>query len=236
MRRRHLGISVGGGVQIEHELDQGALEARAGADEQREPGARHARGALEIEESEGFAEGHMVPGLEVEGGFLPPLAHHDIGRGIVANRHALVGQIGNRQQQGALLLLDLPDRGVERRDLLAHLAGLALDFRGVLAGLLQGADFFGDLLALVLQAVALGDGGATALVELQHGGEIHRGTAALQPGADKLGVLADQLDIEHGALSAIRRWPAGPVPRRRRRVPRPDPPRSDGFPPRRQGG
>ena len=51
-RRLDLGVAVLRGVQVEHEVDQRAREARACADQHGEPGARDLRAALEVDDAE----------------------------------------------------------------------------------------------------------------------------------------------------------------------------------------
>jgi len=111
-RRRNLGIAMPGGVQVQHELDQGPGQAGARTGQQGKSRAGHARGARKIKQSKRLAQRHVVLGGEIEMPLLAPFADDNIARGIFAHRHAGMRQIRNGQQEPALLVLDGAHIGV----------------------------------------------------------------------------------------------------------------------------
>ena len=60
------------GVEVEHEVGEGAFEAGTLAEVDDEAGAGDLGGALEVEDAEGLAELPVGLGGEVEGGDLAP--------------------------------------------------------------------------------------------------------------------------------------------------------------------
>ena len=88
---------------------------------------------------------------------------------------------------------------------------------GVLARLLGLADLLGERLALGLGALDLGQQLAAAGVEGQQLVDLLGGAAARQRRLDPLGVGADQLQVEHGALRARARSRRGAASIRLRR-------------------
>ena len=201
--REHLGVALALGVQVEHILDERALEPRALAQEDGEARARELDAAREVEDAEPFAQGDVVQRLEVEGRHLAHVAHVAVGGAVGAGGDVLVGHVGDAQHGLAEGLLGLADLRVLGGDGVAHRAHLGLHGLDVLAGLDARADGFGDLVALGLERVGLGDQGPAPGVERQH--VVHeRGVhpPAPQTLAHLVGPLTNPLDIEHGSLSA----------------------------------
>jgi hypothetical protein len=120
-RRLHLGVAMLARVQVEHEVDQAPRHACAGTHQHREPGARHLRCTLEVENPKGRSKIPVRPWFELEGPWLADSPHfHVVGR-TRADRHARMGKIGQRHQHGRALLfyavqldLELPDLDAPR--------------------------------------------------------------------------------------------------------------------------
>ena len=121
--------------------------------------------AFEIEHAEAFAEFPVRLGLEVEFRSLAPDLHHLVVVLTLADRDALVRNVGNGGQDRAESCVLFFDFLFERGNLLAHLLGLFDLRRGVLLLFLQLGDRFRDAVALGLQVFHLLDGGATLLVD-----------------------------------------------------------------------
>jgi len=69
---------------------------------------------------------------------------------------------------------------------------------GRLALALGDADLAAERLAPGLRRLALGDGGAPALVDFQQLGRDRRQVALLEAGVEGLGMVADETDVMHG--------------------------------------
>ncbi len=94
-RRQHLRVAPLARVQIEHEVDQRALEPRAGSELHREPRAGDLRGAREVENAEAFAD--LPVGLRFEGEVprLSPFPLFAVRRFVGAAGNRRVGNVGN---------------------------------------------------------------------------------------------------------------------------------------------
>src|SRR5216117_3144678 len=123
----HLDVAVLAGVQVEHEVDQGAYELRPGAHEDREPQPRDLRAAREVEQPQLFAD--LPVRLAALRSRLTPCPHDLVVRRIAA-RHVRQGQVGDVEQLLVERLLDTLQLRLERVDRLeAELKGVeeALD-------------------------------------------------------------------------------------------------------------
>ncbi|MNN05903.1 hypothetical protein D3C81_1186780 [compost metagenome] len=98
IRRVGLFIAVLAGVQVDHELRQGAVQTGNRPAHQGETGAGQARGGLEVQPAMLLAEGHMILNGEIERLRSAPAAHLDVVVLILAHRHGLVRQVGDVQQ------------------------------------------------------------------------------------------------------------------------------------------
>ena len=105
-RRLDLRVAVLRRVQVQHEVDQRAREARAGTDQHGEPRARDLRAALEVDDAERRTEIPVRLRREVERARRAMSTHFDVVGAALPDRHALVRQIGNRQQPAIASLLD----------------------------------------------------------------------------------------------------------------------------------
>jgi len=79
-----------------------------------------------------------------------------------------------------------------------HVLGIITLCIGVLAFALGHADLLAERLAPGLDRLALGDGGAAALVDLEDLGRQRRQVALLQAGVERGGVFPDETDVVHG--------------------------------------
>ena len=200
--RDHQVEAVGHGL-LRGELQHAQLEQRAVAGEEVEAGSRDLGAALHVEQAEALAQFEVVLGLEVEGRDLPdPLELYEIV--LSAGGGALLHDVGQQS-------LDPVDLG----------GGGLLGLLGVLDGLLQRTGGLeqrrallgrglSDLLAvgLLLAAGVVGgrDGRPARLVGGQQLVDQRRvlTTGALGV-ADDVGVLAEQLEIDHAPQ------PSGPT-------------------------
>ena len=166
------------GVDVQHEVDQGALEPGTGAGVDRPAGARDLGAALQVEHSQRLGDFPMwaaCPGLTVCGGLpgqqFTPGANHLVG-GCVADRNIRVRRIRDAQEQ----LLEGRLRGrkirVQLLDLNAGVGGGALEIRHFRAvGRGAGADGLADLLgggiALRLEPIRLAEQSPTLALQNQ---------------------------------------------------------------------
>lgn len=94
------------GVQIDHELRQGAMQAGDRPTHQGEAGAGQLGGGLEIQPTVLLAQGDMILHREVEGLRRAPAANLDVLFLVRTDRHGLVRQVGDAQHQLVQLTLD----------------------------------------------------------------------------------------------------------------------------------
>jgi len=90
-------VAVLAGVQVDHELRQGAVQAGDRATQHGKTGARQLGCGLEVQATADFAEGDVVLDYEVKGGRRTPTAHFDVVIFAGTNRYAGVRQVGDGQ-------------------------------------------------------------------------------------------------------------------------------------------
>ena len=78
-RRDHLGVAVLARVQIQHELDQRALQRRARSEIKREARAGDLAGALEVEDAQPFTDRDVILRREIDDTRRAPAPDFDIG-------------------------------------------------------------------------------------------------------------------------------------------------------------
>ncbi len=203
-RRLDFQITVLGGVQVEHELAERALEPGKLALEHGEPRARQFRRRLEIHQAERLADLEML--LRRIGAFrLADASDLDIVGLVGANGHVVVRQVGQRGQpveqrlvEPALLCLAVLDETLDIGD-------LGLEFFGQRQVLLRHrlADFPGGGVAAFLLGLQFGQMGTPRLVRGHHGvdlgARIRRRPATLfKRCGQNVGVVANPSDVEHG--------------------------------------
>ena len=101
------------GVQVEHELREGAFEAGAGADVDDEAGAGDLGGALEVEDAERLAELPVGLGREGEGAGLAPGFDQQIVLLRGARRDVVGGEVGEGFEDGAEFGVEFGGGGFE---------------------------------------------------------------------------------------------------------------------------
>ncbi len=159
-------------MEVEHEVGEGALEAGTLAEVDDEAGAGDLGGAVEVEDAEGLAELPVGLGGEVEGGDFAPGFFEAVAVLVLADRDVVLGEVGQGLEDGAEAVVGLGGGGLEGVDLGLELAGLLGLGGGVGAGAAELGDLLGELVALGLEGLELGDGVATGAVD---GGEVAEG-------------------------------------------------------------
>ncbi len=169
--REDLDVAVARGVEVDHEVGEGAFEAGAGAEVEDEAGAGDLGGAFEVEDAEGFAKLPVGFGSEVEGGDGAPGFDADVvelggsgGDGVLREVGEGVEEVAEFEVGGGGGGFELGGAGLEG-------VGLGRDGGGVAAFALEAAEVCGELVALLLEGFELGDGGAAVGVELGEAGE-----------------------------------------------------------------
>ncbi|MNV47999.1 hypothetical protein D3C71_1398860 [compost metagenome] len=144
------------GVQVDHELRQGAVQACDRATQHSEAGAGQLGCGFEVQATADFAQGNMVLDLEVEGFRGAPAAHFDVVVFARPDRYAGVRQVGDGQDDTVQFRLDAIQFDLACGQFIGH----ALDVRhqrgDVLALGLGLADGLGTGVTLSLQLLGAG--------------------------------------------------------------------------------
>ena len=153
--REHLGVALLLAVDVEHVLDERALELGALAEDDGEAGAGELHAAREVEDAQLLADLHVV-GDRV-GGILPLAheAHHLVGGGVGAGGNLGRGKVRDHEHRLAEVCLHLRELSVDLCDAVADGADLGLGGSDVSAGLGEGADLLGGGVALGLEGLGL---------------------------------------------------------------------------------
>ena len=187
-------------MHVDEEVDERALHAGAHAAEQVEAGAGKLDAAVEVDHAELGAEVPVSLGLEVELARGAPAAHLGVVGVVLAVGHGLVGDVGDGGDEVEELLLNGGALLAQLGDALLVCGDLGLGGLGLvlLAVLHKKANLLGDGVAVGLELLDLGDDRATLLVQLE---ELLAVPVGILPGLAGLvhgvGVLADELDVEH---------------------------------------
>ena len=187
-------------MHVDHEADKGALHAGAHASEHVEARAGDFDAAVEVDHAGGGAQVPVRLGLKVELARGSPATDLGVIRVILAVRHALVRDVGDAGDQVEEGVLDLAATAVELGDAILVSRHLRLGGLGLvlLALAHELPDLLGDGVALGLELLDLGDDGAALLVELKEPLAVPMGVlAGLARLVNEVGVLADELDVEH---------------------------------------
>ena len=107
-RRQNLGVAVLARVDVEHEVDEGALEARADAPVDGEAGAGDFGGTLEIQDAEFGAKIPVGFGLEIELARLAAAADLHVVIGTAADGHGFMRQVRDAGEEIAELIVERP--------------------------------------------------------------------------------------------------------------------------------
>ncbi|MCW0417619.1 hypothetical protein NB689_003373 [Xanthomonas sacchari] len=198
---RHVGFLVGmrAGVQVQHELRQGAVQARDRPTQHGEARARQLGRRLAVQPAVACAEFDMVLDLEIEAARGAPALQFDVVGLVLAGGHIGLRQVGNLQRQRLQLRADLVQTLLGGLQLVAEAGHFGHQRTRILALGLGLADRLGTAVAQALQFLGPHlDALAVGLQGLQ-GGHVQRIAAT---GAQALGevggLLAKQSGIEHG--------------------------------------
>ena len=138
----------------------------------------------------------MVLGLKGEGGlFAEDL--DDLVVLLAAGDDVLGRQVRQGRDEGLDLLLEVALLLVHALDALAHLLHLGHERGHVAAFLLDAGDLLVDAVALGLHGLVLRDELAAARIPGEQLGKVHLVLALGQLRLDVVGVLADQVDVQH---------------------------------------
>ncbi len=187
------------GVQVQHEVDQRALELRAGPHQDRESRAGDLGGALEINDAELGTEIPVRFRLEVEAAGIAPGAHDLVVGRALPHRHAAVRDVRQRLEQARALLLDRLQLDIERLDLLAALLVRLEDVRDVNALLLGARHLFARRVLLALERFGLLNEAPPIGLRRGQGLQLGRHVEAAvgQAGLYRFNVVANEVGIEH---------------------------------------
>jgi hypothetical protein len=180
-----LGVAVLLRLHVQHELRQRPVQACDRAAHEGEARARQLHAGVEVQ-ADGLAQVHMVAGRKAQrrraaaqATGRAPLADLHIARLVGAHRHALVGQVGHAQQQGAKFALDdfqprggAIELGLDRGHLGHHgVHALALG--------LEATDLLAQAVALALQVFGAGLQRLALVLQRREGGHIEVGLGVL---------------------------------------------------------
>lgn len=192
-------LKAAAGMRVQEEVDEGTLQAGAGATEDGEAATGELVAALEIEDIEVGAQIPVRLEVEVELARGAPTTTLDVLILVLTVRGGLARNVGQVSHEVVLLLLEGGTALGQNVNLLVDgthglLGGLGLV---LLAFLHQGANLLGLGVARSLELLDLGDDGATLVVELKELLAIPRRLAISHGCIDGIGVLANKLDIKH---------------------------------------
>ena len=208
-------LEAGLDMHVDHEADEGALHAGAQATERVEARTGDLDAAVEVDDSQVRAKVPVRLCLEVELARGAPATDLRVVGVVLAVRDALVRDVGDGGNQVEELLLNLVALVVELGNTLlvgsdARLGGLGLV---PLALAHELANLLGDGVALRLEPLDLHDDGATLLVKLE---ELLAVPVRVLTGLARLvhdvGILANELDVEHVHSSLLAVLSAGTCP------------------------
>ena len=193
------GVAVLPGVQIEHELPDGALQPREALLQNDEARAGHFGSRLEVHELQTFAKLHMLLRLERIIALRAEVMMLDIAVLVGAVRHLIERQVRNLREFFLQFLFDLLHRRFKLGKLCLEFANLGhqrICARIVLV-LLGVADFLGGRVAARLRLLRCQDGRAALLVERDQRLRQRLQPAPFQRCVEGVGVVANGLDVMH---------------------------------------
>ncbi len=193
-----------GGVCVEHELGDRAVQARDLAFHHDEARAGEFRGGIEVEAAETGADVDVVLRLEAELARLAPAALLDRVLGPAADRDARVRKVGDERDELGQLLLH---GGVLRFHLLQLLAELGalphqrcrLRFVLLRLGL---PDLPGEGIALGLQLLGGALDPPARLLERPEAGDVEGVATRRETFRDRVDIRSQQLDVDHFFFAA----------------------------------
>ena len=163
--RQHLAVASLPRMDVEHELDQGALEACPLPPENGETGTRDAGCPFEIEDSQLHTQVPVGLGLEVEAGWLTHPTDFDVGALVGPDGHRAVRDVGQEHQDAAEPLLHIVLLLLQKPDALRHGLHLGLERCSVSTGSSEPGDLLAAAPLLMPQPLDLLDGCLAPAVE-----------------------------------------------------------------------
>ena len=199
-----IGTKPGGDRLVHRQREHRHLETGADALEEVEARAGDLGPALHVDGVEALGQGEVVARLDALGGEVAGRADrldHDVVV-LAPDRHLGLDDVADGAQQGVELGLGVVGGRLERLDLGRDLLGARE--QGLLLVTLRLRDLLAHRLLLGAQPLEGGEGAAATLVGGADGVDDPLVlTARPLAGADELGILAEQLDVDHpGSLSA----------------------------------
>ncbi|MNZ61606.1 hypothetical protein D3C78_797060 [compost metagenome] len=144
------------GVQVDHELRQGTVQAGNRAAQHGKAGARQLGSCFEVQATADLAQGDVVLDFKIECPRRAPTAHFDVVVLTGTDRHASVRQVGDGQDNAIQFGLDAVQLDLASGQLIGHAFDVSHQRRDVLALGLGLADRFGAGVTLGLQLLGAG--------------------------------------------------------------------------------
>ena len=193
-------------VGVEVKVDDGTLQPRAQPTVEGKARAGHLGGGVKIQNAKIGADVPMRLRRPAELTRRAPAALFDVVVIVLAQRHALVGEVGQGHQESVHRGFQLGDVRIEGGDLVAYLAHFLHDAGHFLRGtapLFDLADLFALGIAQGLLFLHLRHQGAALLVlgeKLVDGNIL---VARLERVAQLLGILPNPFDVQHGWVASL---------------------------------
>ncbi len=186
-----------GGVGVEHELRQRAVQAGDAALHDGKARAGQLGGDVEVQ-AERRADIDVVLDLEIEAARRADLAHFDVAGFVGADRHGFMRQVGNGAHEFGHLRLHFVQARGRGLQFVADAADFGHHGGGVLALALEDADLLGQGVALALQFLGAGLDLLALGFQGIEGGDVEDELARGQAGGGAVDVLAEELNVDHG--------------------------------------
>lgn len=207
--RTSAGVSIGmkaglGGLR-DRRVDEGELQERADAREVVEPRAGDLGPALHVDGAERLADLQVVLGLEALGAEVPDgaVGLQDDEVLLAADRHVLVDDVAELEQQPLGVRVGLVLGGVGRLDAGLELLGLLEEFGALLGGGL--GDQLAEGLLFGTEFVEADAGRPAQLVGGEQGvDEVDVLSTGALGGANTVGVLTEQAKVNHPSRLPVR--------------------------------
>ncbi len=184
---------------IEHELDEGTLQASERAFQHVEARPRHPGAPFDVKPIDQFAQFPVGAGRKRHWAGLPDRLDHDVAGFVGAARHGVVDDVRNFVEAALEFLLDGPQARFQLLNLFAdepHLCDAQFPFRGVA----RCANCFAGGIAPGSERLDLLKEAAPLFVELQDPVDVDVGVAQQHVAANAFGVLSDELQTQHRAV------------------------------------
>ncbi len=201
------------GVQVDHELSQGTVQASDRAAQQGEAGTGELGGGFEVQPAMLLAQGDVVLDLEIEASQGAPATNLDVALFIRAHRNGLVGDVGDGQKQAIQFGLDAVEFTLALFQLAAHAVHIGQQRCNVLTALLGLTDGLGAGIALGLQLLGAGLHGLALVFQGFEARHVQLEATGGEALGHVLGLGAYQFGVEHVRFPSIRIWSKSGLPR-----------------------